>query len=194
MSLSQESPPAEVSLVETVPTAVVQSSLRNFRRLLIWTVVAFYCLMTLLVARDAEVGFQSAMIGGLCLFLPSTLLALGLAAAMRHELTIRIPTVELKEDEVTVLYGKRVLNANVKDCRLHRGRAYMMRLPGCPRLHCYLPVILIDFPRSSLSRKTALLWGTRVRVVVGLSDEMRTKWEGALLAASEPERKARRRS
>lgn len=165
----------DVPLVETVPVSIVQSSLRNTRRSIIWTVVVLCCVMTFLGAKEALIGWPSAVVGGLCLALPGILLAVGFASAMRHELTTRIPTVGLIQDELTVRYGNRVLTTNIKDCRLWRGRACMMRLPGCPRLHCYRSTILIDFPPAS-----ALLLGSRVRVAVGYTDEMCDRWEHAL--------------
>lgn len=185
MSRSQAAPPAKFSLVETVPTPVVQSALRDLRWRLIWTYLAFCCILTLLVARDAEVGWRSAIVVGIGLFILGTFMSMGLVAVMRHELGIRIPTVELRQDELTVRYGKRELNANVKDCRLRRGRAYMMHLPGCPRLNCSQSVILLDFPRATVSKRMSLLWGSKVRVAVGYTDEMLSDWEQALSVAYE---------
>ncbi len=95
MSLSKTAPLAEVSLVETVPASIVQSSLRGSRRLLMWAVVAFYGVVALGSAQDADVGWTSALMGGMCLLIPSMLFVIGWSAAMAHELTIRIPTVEL---------------------------------------------------------------------------------------------------
>ncbi|MEM6471542.1 MAG: hypothetical protein AAF802_18420 [Planctomycetota bacterium] len=178
------SPSQTASLVETVPAGVVQSSVRTYRRVLVLAVVGFSCLVTSTVALDGDIGWQSALIGGLCLLTPGTLFVIGLAAVMRHELGIRIPKVELLEDELVVRYGNRVLNANVKDCRLRRGRASMMRLPGCPKLHCDSSVILIDIPQSALSTRIPTLWVTRVKVAVGYTDDSRVLWERALTPKS----------
>jgi len=174
---------SEPSLVETMPASVVAHSLKA-HRITMWATVAGCGVIGVAVGTSvpSESRWLSVIIGGLLFGGPAALIAFAFNAVMRHEFTARIPTAELRDNELTLRYGKRVVRANVMQCRLWRGRACRMRLPGCPKLHCYTQAILIDFPRIRYPDNSFGL-STRLRLAVGYTDEMRDKWERSLSIA-----------
>ena len=103
----------------------------------------FSALWTITIALADDVASDTAITGGLFLFVGCSVFACAVSAAMRHQVFRQLSTTELKRDSLTERYGKHVIQANMKECRFRRGLTYRSRLPGAPRLHSCQPVILL---------------------------------------------------
>lgn len=170
---------SEHSLVETVPASLVSSSWKTFC-ITIGSPTALFCLW-ITVSAGLLSGWEAALLLSLIFWSWGAFLLIGLTVALHQKLKMQIPTVELRAGVLTVRYGSRMLTAKVTECHLHWGRAHSMKLVGGPKLYSWVPVILIDFPPYWYT-----LIGLRCPrniVAVGYSNEMRDKWEKALLAA-----------
>jgi hypothetical protein len=165
-------------LAESIPAPLVIASWRNY---VIWIggPVALFCL-AISIGAWLHSGWQACLLLSVILWGLAALLVFGTAGVLNHNLKKQIPSVKLRHDEISVVYGDRTLAAKVSECHVHRGRAFSMHLVGGVKLYSCLPVILIDFP----PRWYPWIGMTRPRlntVAVGYTNTMRGKWELALV-------------
>ncbi len=111
------------------------------------------------------------------------LLVFSTASVLHRRLRSNLPSVELRNDMVTLRIGQHTsLSADVSECRIRRGRAYRMRIGAVPwgiTMFCWFPVILIDLP--PFERTFVGVYYSRNTVAVGLTTESLLQWERALL-------------
>jgi len=168
----------DLCLAESLPAPLVIASWRNY---VIWIggPVALFCL-AISIGAWLHSGWQTCLLLSVILCGSASLLVFGTAGVLNHNLRKQIPSVKLRNDEISVVYGDRTLAAKVSECQLRRGRAFSMHLVGGVKLYSCLPVILIDFP----PRRYPWIGITRPRlntVAVGYTKKMRNKWELALV-------------
>jgi len=168
----------EPAVSETLPVSLVDASWRNYI-IGVGVPMALFCL-AFSIGAWFHSGWTTSLLTSLILWPFGLAFVFGTARVLNHNLRTRIPTVELWNDELVVLYGERKLAAKIKDCHVRRGRAVWMRLVGGVKLYCWCPVILIDLP-SYWSSRIGIRLPPRNTVAVGYSTEMQHKSERALL-------------
>jgi len=111
-------------------------------------------------------------------------LILGLSAACGpviylrlHQFEQGVPVVRLSNEDLQVTYSNKLIEANIKNCRVRRGWASNMRLRGVGRILCRRRTLIIYLPSGP---KGQMEDGYDYSVAVGYTPDMRTLWEKEL--------------
>lgn len=192
--------PDEV-LVEQFPDELVDRSWRNYL-LFIGIPCAVFCCFPFLIAASLPADglahwFAAALVAAMLLAFTS-LLVLSTGSDLHRRLRSNLPTVQLHREELTLQCGHATVTADIRQCRVRRGRACSMRICAVPvgiTMYCWFPVILIHMP--PFERTIAGVYYSRSVVAVGLDEQSLNRWERALLPlvgepSDEPKSRSRR--
>ncbi|WP_148080157.1 hypothetical protein [Roseimaritima ulvae] len=175
-------------LKERFPEELVDRSWRNYVLAVGIPCGMFCCFPIALAAFDSSIDvhgparwFAAAFLSVLFLCFGSLIL-FSSASILHRRLKANLPTVRLRVTELTLECGNVSVTADIRQCRVRRGRACSMRIAAVPmgiKMYCWFPVILIHMP--PFERAIAGVYYSHNVVPVGYDKQSLKRWEQALL-------------